>query len=85
MLGALAVWSFCAGYEPIQIMVVIAMGTRLVFDALSGGYVYLLQANERMTTQGWVVALGSLARFLGLGLVVLLGGASWRRPRYGPS
>lgn len=74
MLGGLALWSYFAGYEPIQRMIVIAMGTRLVFDALSGGYVYLLQAHERMTVQGWVVALGSLARFLGLGLVVLLGG-----------
>jgi O-antigen/teichoic acid export membrane protein len=81
MLGGLALWGVWSAYEPLLQMTVLAMGTRLIFDALSGGYVYLLQAHERMTLQGWVVAIGSLARFLGMGAVVLWGGgiisAAW--------
>jgi len=75
MFGGLALWGWWSHYEPFQRLVVLVMATRLVFDALSGGYVYLLQAHERMVFQGWVVSLGSLARFVGLGLVVAVGGS----------
>jgi len=72
-LGGLALWGSFQGYEPILQLAVLAMATRMIFDGLAGGWVYLLQAHEEMALQGALVALGSVTRFLGLSLVVYFG------------
>lgn len=61
-------------YEGLVQTALVVLGLRMVLDCVSGGYVYLLQAHERMGLHGFIVMVASLFRFLGIVVVVRAGG-----------
>jgi O-antigen/teichoic acid export membrane protein len=64
-------------YEPLIQIGLVIMGLRIILDCAAGGYVYLLQAHERMGTHGLIVVIGSLIRLTGIVAVVSLGCGIW--------
>ncbi len=77
LLGLLGLVGILFHYESLIKVGLVIMGTRIVLDCISGGYVYLLQAHERMGVHGLIVVLSSVIRLLGIVLVVWLGGGIW--------
>jgi len=65
---------FLLHYELILKLGLAVMGGRMVLDAVAGGYVYLLQAHERMGTQGLIVTGSTLVRLIGAYAVLESGG-----------
>jgi O-antigen/teichoic acid export membrane protein len=69
------------GYESTLRWGLLAMGARIVFDGLAGGYIYLLQAHERMPSVALVNVAASAIRFAGIAVMIMFGGsviaASW--------
>ncbi len=64
-------------YEPLIQAGLVIMGLRIILDCAAGGYVYLLQAHERMGIHGLIVVVGSLIRLAGIVAVVSMGCGIW--------
>lgn len=74
LVALLAVIGTLLHYEPLVVAGLVVMGIRLMLDCVSGGYVYLLQAHEKMGVHGSIVVAGSVIRLLGIVTVIFLGG-----------
>jgi O-antigen/teichoic acid export membrane protein len=74
LVAFLALLGTLLHYEPLVVLGLVVMGLRLVLDCVQGGFVYLLQAHERMGTHGAIVLSSSVLRFLAIVSIVTLGG-----------
>jgi O-antigen/teichoic acid export membrane protein len=70
----LVLLGFLLRYEPLLLAGLAVMGGRLVVDATSGVYAYLLQAHERMGRQGTLMLGGTALRLAGVAWVLARGG-----------
>ena len=77
LVAILAAVGFLLHYEPLVQIGLVIMGLRIILDCAAGGYVYLLQAHERMGIHGLIVVIGSLIRLAGIVAVVYLGCGIW--------
>jgi O-antigen/teichoic acid export membrane protein len=77
LVAVLAAVGVLLHYEPLIQVGLVIMGLRIILDCAAGGYVYLLQAHERMGTHGLIVVVGSLIRLAGIVAVVYLGAGIW--------
>ncbi len=66
--------AFILKYEPVLKIGMAVLGLRIFLDSLSGGYIYLFQAHEKMGINSFSLILSASIRLFGIMLVVHWGG-----------